>query len=421
MPLGLRPSARVNHEQTGVKSMRKQLCLGFLGFLYASAAAWAQGPATSEIAAIRAEIAQLSMRLERLEQGQAAAVPAAAAAPVVEQNLAAVQPAVRFSGDLRYRHEAINEEGVAERQRQRIRARFGVTADITQDLRVGLTLATGADDPVSANQTLDGGFNRKTFGVDRAFFAWQASDDLSITGGKMANPFFRPGAHHLIFDNDLNPEGLALRYELGSWFTNFAGLWVEERGAADDSILLGTQVGYRGTLQSGARVTAGMGYYDYRNTQGQTPFYDGAANGNRLDVANRYLHDFNEAELFAELGLKVAERPLTVCADLVRNTEATDADSGFALGASFGEVSRPRTWRVSYAYQDLEADAVIGIFTDSDFAGGGTDGKGHVFDFNYGLRERLTLGFRYFLNERGSDLGNEHDYNRLQADVNFAY
>jgi hypothetical protein len=117
----------------------------------------------------------------------------------------------------------------------------------------------------------------------------------------------------------------------------------------------------------------------------------------------------------------LAERPFTVFADFVRNARASDADSGFALGASFGEVSRPGTWRASYAYQDLDADAVIGIFTDSDFAGGGTDGKGHVFELNYGLRERLTLGVRYFLNRRGADSGNERDYNRLQADVNFAY
>ena len=74
-----------------------------------------------------------------------------------------------------------------------------------------------------------------------------------------------------------------------------------------------------------------------------------------------------------------------------------------------------------YAYQDLEADAVIATFTDSDFGGGGTDGKGHVIELNYALRDRWTLGFRYFLNERGADADNEHDYNRLQADVVFAY
>jgi hypothetical protein len=400
--------------------MRNRFGLAFFGLLCGAAAAWAQPSSTNEIAAIRSEIGRLAERLERLEQAQARSIDEPPPASV-EQPPAAAEPALRFSGDLRYRHESINEDGEAERHRHRVRARFGVTADVTEDLRVGLVLATGEDDPVSANQTLDGGFNRKTFGVDRAFFTWQATDALSFSGGKMANPFFRPGGHHLIYDGDLNPEGLTLRYTFGAWFTNFAGLWVEERSSADDSILLGGQFGYRDTLDGGARLTAGVSYYDYLETRGQTPFYDGTGNGNRLDLAGDYLNDFNELELFAELNLTVAERPLTVFADLVSNSEANGADTGFALGASFGEISRPGSWRVGYAYQDLEADAVIATFTDSDFAGGGTDGQGHVFEFNYGLRERWTLGLKYFLNERGSDAGNEHDYNRLQADVSFTY
>jgi hypothetical protein len=296
-----------------------------------------------------------------------------------------------------------------------------MTADVNDDVRVGLTLATGDDDPVSANQTLDGGFDRKTFGVDRAFFTWRATDSLSITGGKMETPFFRPADHHLIFDRDLNPEGLALRYGFGDWFVNYAGLWVEERADADDSILLGGQFGYRGALGGGRRLTAGVSYFDYLETQGQTPFYDGSGNGNRLDAAGNYLNDFNELELFAELTMNAGVRPLTLFADFVRNTEAGDADTGFALGMLLGEVTRPGTWQIGYAYQDIEADAVVATFTDSDFAGGGTDGKGHVFEWSYGVRDRWVLGLRYFLNERGADAGAERDYNRLQADVSFAY
>jgi hypothetical protein len=385
---------------------------------------------SSEIAAIRAEIAALSARLERLEQTTASAgaapapAPAAAApAPVVVEPrvAAAVAPNVRLSGDLRYRHESIDEEGEAERQRQRIRARFGVTADVADNVRLGLTLATGEDDPISANQTLDTGFSRKSIGVDRAFFSWAATDELTFTGGKMANPFYRPGNHHLIYDNDLNPEGLALRYNRDNWFANYAGLWVEERAAADDSIMLGGQLGYRQTLDGGVRVTAGVGYYDYLQTQGQTPFWNGDAVGNRVDAAGNYLNDFNIAQLFGELGFRAGELPLTVFADYALNTEADDADTGFAIGASVGEVTGPRTWRIGYAYQDLEADAVIGTFTDSDWAGGGTDGKGHVVELNYGFRDRLVFGLRYFLNDRGENAGNERDYDRLQADVQFNY
>ena len=391
----------------------------------------AQPSASAEVAAIRAEIAALSARLERLEQTTASAGAAPAAAPsaaapatpvVVEPRVAAaVAPNIRFSGDLRYRHEAINEEGLTERERQRIRARFGVTADVASNVRVGLTLATGNDDPVSANQSLDTGFSRKSIGVDRAFFSWAATEQLTFTGGKMANPFYRPGNHHLIYDNDLNPEGLALRFTAGNWFANYAGLWVEERAAADDSIMLGGQLGYRHALDGGMRITAGVGYYDYRATQSQTPFWDGAAAGNRLDAAGRYLNDFNIAQLFGELNLKAGERPLTLFADYALNTEADDFDAGFALGAALGEVTRPGTWRIGYAYQDLEADAVIGTFTDSDWSGGGTDGTGHVVEFNYGFRDRLVFGFRYFLNDRAGNAGNEHDYNRLQADVQFNY
>lgn len=394
----------------------------------------AQSNNRSEIAAIRAEIAALSARLERLEQATGApaeaAAPAAsplpsatvAVAPETDARVsAAVPPNVRFSGDLRYRHESINEEGQAERQRQRIRARFGVAADVAENVRLGLTLATGGDDPVSANQSLDTGFSRKPIGVDRAFFTWAATDELTFTGGKFANPFYRPGNHHLIYDNDLNPEGLALRYARGNWFANYAGLWVEERAAADDSIMLGGQFGYRGTRNDGGRFSVGASYFDYRDTQGQTPFWNGDAAGNRLDVTGHYANDFNLAELFGDLTFKPGERPFTVFADYVVNTAADDRDNGFALGASLGEVTRAGTWRVGYIYQELRADAVIGTFTDSDWAGGGTDGKGHIVEFNYGFRDRLVFGFRYFLNDRGQDVGNEHGYNRMQADVQFNY
>jgi len=418
--------------------MRNNLAAGLIAASFSFAAPVLAQPSNStEIAAIRAEIAALSARLERLEQATAVpavtAAPAPAASPTPSGTVAvapqatdarvaaAVPPNVRFSGDLRYRHESINEEGQAERQRQRIRARFGVTADVAENVRVGLTLATGGDDPVSANQSLDTGFSRKPIGVDRAFFTWAATDELTFTGGKMANPFYRPGSHHLIYDNDLNPEGLALRYARGNWFANYAGLWVEERAAADDSIMLGGQFGYRGMLNEGARVTVGASYFDYLDTQGQTPFWNGDAAGNRIDAAGNYLNDFNLAELFGDVTFKPGQRPLTVFADYVVNTEADDLDTGFALGASLGEVTRAGTWKVGYVYQELRSDAVLATFTDSDWAGGGTDGKGHVVEFNYGFRDRLVFGFRYFLNDRGQDVGNERDYNRLQADVQFNY
>src|SRR5687768_7339452 len=142
--------------------MRSTLSAAAVATILAFGMPTAAQPAGAEIAAIRAEIAALTARLDRLEQGAAPAVTAADAPRVVEPRVEeAAAPNLRFSGDLRYRHEAINEETESERHRHRIRGRFGVTADVADNVRLGLTLATGGDDPVSANQTLDTGFSRK--------------------------------------------------------------------------------------------------------------------------------------------------------------------------------------------------------------------------------------------------------------------
>jgi hypothetical protein len=387
----------------------------------------AQGGTSAEIAAIRAEIAVLMQRLDRLEQGDAGSAPSVQPEAQLAQRVVALEQAagvsdrIELSGDFRYRHESINDDASVERHRQRIRARVGLDAAITEDIEFGLVLATGGDNPVSGNQSLEGGFTRKSIGIDRAFVDWSVNDRVNISAGKMRNPFFRPGGHYLIWDSDANPEGLALSYDTGTWFANIGSFWVEERSGSDESLLLGSQFGQRGSFGNDMRYTVGVSYLDYRNTQGQTPFYDDSGQGNRLNVAGNYLNDFNNVELFGQVDMTLGQQPLRLFADYVENTEGTGADTGFAFGAFYGDMSGRGTWEFGYAYQDLQADAVIATFTDSDFAGGGTDGKGHVFEFGYGLADRWSLGVTYFLNERGADAGNERDYNRLQADINFRY
>ena len=72
-------------------------------------------------------------------------------------------------------------------------------------------------------------------------------------------------------------------------------------------------------------------------------------------------------------------------------------------------------------YQDLEANAVVGAFTDSDFAGGTSDGSGHTLRAGYTFSGGWNLATRYIIGDRGRAAGNERDYNRLQADINFRY
>jgi hypothetical protein len=373
--------------------------------------ATAQPASTDSPEALRAEIEALRDRLDALDASSEA------------------DDRLEFSGDLRFRHETINDDAAStERNRQRIRARLRMNADLSDDLTVGFTLATGASNPVSANQSLDGGFSRKDIGFDRAFFGWDVNEQLNLTGGKMGLPFFRPGGHHLIFDSDLNPEGLFMEYDGSNVFANIGGFWVEERSSGDDAILFSLQSGYQGSLGDNAELTVGLSYYDYRDTQGFAPFYrENNGQGNTTidldpnDGIVNLVNDYNLAELFAEVEFEAGGQPLRVFLDYVENTEASSFDTGYALGFRWRSASNPGDWEVGWSYEDLEADAVVAAFTDSDFGGGGTDGKGHVLRGAYRLRSNVRLNGTYFLNEAGAAAGNERDYKRLQLDISFMF
>jgi hypothetical protein len=372
-----------------------------VSFALLASLASAQPPSPPTTEELRAEIDALRARLDELDESTDA------------------QRQIEFSGDLRYRHETINDDAATtERNRHRIRARFGMDADLGEDLSVGIVLATGASNPVSANQSLDGGFTRKDIGFDRAFFAWDINDELTMRGGKMGIPMFRPGGNHLIFDSDLNPEGLFLGYDGASVFANIGGFWVEERGSAPDAILYALQGGYRMMIGGDAELAIGLSYYDYKNTRGYEPFYLGEPQGNTVDLTGNLINDYNLAEIFAQVELEAGGQPLRLFFDYVENTEASQLDTGFALGARWRSASNPGDWEVGWAYEDLEADAVVATFTDSDFIGGGTDGKGHILRAAYRLRNNVRLNGTYFLNETGA---NDVDYNRLQLDITFMF
>jgi len=113
----------------------------------------------------------------------------------------------RFSGDMRVRGENFNQEGVPDRNRARVRARFGVDGRLGEDFVAGIYVATGSlGDPTTTNETLTNFFDRKTIGLDRAYVTYNpvAAKWLSLTGGKFAFPWTRTS---LTFDPDINPDG----------------------------------------------------------------------------------------------------------------------------------------------------------------------------------------------------------------------
>ena len=410
--------------------MRSAHSILVIALSLAVASLHAQAVPQEEVAQLKARIALLEERLARIEASVNGGVEADSESQVQRQ-VAIPPPRVEvpswtqglgLDGDLRYRHETIDDDAILVRHRHRIRARLNAIATVNENMEAGFGLSTGGIANDSGNQTLDEGFSRKPVGVDLAYFDWRLSESLNLVGGKMANPFFRPGSYHLLYDADLRPEGLALKVTSSAFFANASAFWAEERGAGPDTMWYGLQAGYRGTPASGVSLTAGASLHELSHSQGRSPLFTPLnGQGNQLDANGNYRYGFSQVEVFGQLRLDLSGHPMTMFVDYVTNTAAEQFADGVALGVDYLRASELGTWHLAYVYQDLEANAVVGAFTDSDFAGGTSDGSGHTLRAGYSFPRGWNLALRYIIGDRGEAAGNLRDYNRLMADVNFSY
>ena len=331
---------------------------------------------------------------------------------------------VSFYAQLRLRHEDIDEEGRpdANRDRERGMARFGIKADVHDKVKLVFGLATGGDNPVSRNVTGDGGFTSKEIGLEFFYADWEATDSANIYAGKMKNPLFRAGKVPLIWDGDLNPEGVAASYSSDMLFGTLAGFSVEERSGEDDSVLYAAQAGLRFGVGELSKLTVGLGYFAYTNTIGNEPFYDGDPNGNTVDVNGNLVFDYENTEAFAQFDTKIGSWPLQLYGQYTVNNEVDREDTAYAFGATIGSSKKKGNMQFSWIYQDIEADSVIGTFNDSDFGGGGTDSRGHRIKGKYMLTDNINFAGTLFLNKvDGFQGGVERDFTRIQLDLEFKF
>jgi len=402
---------------------------------------------------LREQLAAVSQRLDELAaenaELRAAQEQSATAISDVETTVTKIQPTdapatvdgwtdrVKLDGDFRYRYERIDLEGSDTRSRSRIRARINVKAEVADNIEVGFGLATGGEDPVSTNQTLGGGGTSKGVSLNLAYINWEASEGLHLIAGKFKNPLSRVGGQPLTWDGDWTPEGLALKYRRDWFFANAIGNYFEsDSGKSNDNFSWGGQIGASGSLGS-VELTGGLGYYSIP-TQGETTTFGdpsdpgdffgntaiepgGLACGTTADVECVYAYDYLLTQVFAEAKFDIGEWPAVVFMDFVNNSDPSDNDTGWTLGTTLGQARDRGQMQFTYYYADKEADSMLGLVTDSDFGGGGTDSKGHWLQFNYGVNKSWTIGAQYFINEVDLASGSKSDYNRLMIDMQWKW
>ncbi len=341
---------------------------------------------------------------------------------------------IRFKGDLRLRNENIAQQRVvrvdattaavedaADRNRTRVRARFGFDAAVTDGVKASFQLASGSDaDPRSTHQTFGNDATKKSIWIDQAYVDWRmpwlAGSDLLL--GRMKYPFWRPG-QSLFYDGDVNPEGVALTLDRGRLFGSLYGFALWENGPSnpaqvtEDTFMAGLQAGLKFPL-FGGETRAALHYYDVTGAQGFNPFALGSANGNTTVAAalpgtttatQVLLYDYDVVMASVEMGLAVGALPLSLWADLARNVasdvdDGDDGDTAYGVGAVLGKAGSAKTWEIGVSYQSIGRDALFAQFIDSDFGDGIADAEGWVLKAGYAPVKNFTINGTYLLNER---------------------
>lgn len=374
---------------------------------------------------------------------------------------------ISFAGDFRLRYEgnffdegnypffpdvnAINQAGgvtttdgfpllnsTVDRTRYRYRARLGINAQLSDQVFMGITLASGSDSgAVSTNETLGDYFNKDDIWIDKAYLRYEPIKGVALIGGRMPNPFYTTD---LVWDPDINPEGVALDGEHAfgplSVFGTVAYLPLQERELdGDDRYLYAGQLGAKYALGDSVNVTAAAAYYNFENIQSLRNPPEGSrindytapphlAKGNSIfnmrtdgtttlaglasdfdilnitgaveytgfdDLVVRLTGDYAQNLAYDQQEIETLQAEATV----------PSGDVAWQVRADFGTKSRRRRgdWSVGAAYKHIETDAVLDIFTDSDFGLGGTDVEGYILKGEYAVADGATLNLTWLSSE----------------------
>ncbi|WP_165456782.1 putative porin [Aquabacterium lacunae] len=309
------------------------------------------------------------------------------------------------------------------RDRERLRMRLGVTARVSDEVGVGIRLATGsATDRVSTNQTLGQNFNKYQLMVDRAFIrltplaGLNQPYGLDLSFGRIPNPWF---STDMVWSENLNFEGAAVS---GRWtnaddtfepFATVGAFPLRERRAPvqRERWLYGAQVGARFNLSPLSRFKVGLAYYEYQNIEGREeedwlvsgtdfvagPSYGQTAYGDALRQKGNTLYEISAAPVGVSdypvlFGLAHRFKPLVLTA-----SAQFDHFSPFNLLATAEYVRN-----TAFSQTDFRARA--GSRFDGVDAGGRRDGYhvklavGHL-DVREAGEWQLSLGYKHL----GSD------------------
>ena len=332
---------------------------------------------------------------------------------------------VMLTGNARFRYHYENAESRSgennDRSRWRYRIRLGSIYQFKESpysLGVQLETATSND---SNNANFGGFFDKSGSGmsVGRMYLNYKG-DDLNITFGKHASPFYMP---KMLWDGDLNIEGLSESISRGAW-TFTAGQYIIDEENESKETEGGQSVTDDALLMAQAKWTNGEGLVLapvlMATTGGNSNFSESGTFSGANSV--RYFHDFAVVGMPFEYGFKSGDGQKHKIfgawgANLKGDELVNDPDSPF-FGGSIGQSSKnqfanlgyqmgsakkagERQWSAEYRF--IEAGAYSPNLSDSDWAKGQVNQAGYVINYKQMFTDFFNLSVTYLVGDSIDD------------------
>lgn len=347
------------------------------------------------------------------------------AAPDVSQGLSGFE----WFGDLRLRYEAFHYDkpsfgrtpnsddrgGQDSRERLRYRVRFGFKKPINDWATAVVRLATGDSSAGNTtNNTLGSGDD---FDPDDIFINWAygiielpevGAVQSKLHAGKIPNPFmWKRGKDLLIWDGDFTLEGVGLLSEMKigegtRLFLNTGYFVADEETDSKDPKVVGLQLGAETSLADGVAAGLRASGYEWRGLD--TSFIVRSLEQGNLAGAFDSRARIGEVAGFLKLG-QSDRWPVLLYGTAVRNllADSTVHSSGvsvdeedFAWGAGVEVGSSSEWFKLGAGFFEVEANAVVAQFMDSDLFDGFTNRKGWIVYGSKKVARGTEVSFTFF-------------------------
>jgi len=322
---------------------------------------------------------------------------------------------LQLYGDLRLRGEldwnSLRPDGTFrdDRTRLRYRLRFGFEYRWGDQISFGARIRSGDPrDQQSPHSTLGREFESPGISIDKAFLKGNHKD-FWWWGGKNDFPFWKQ--NELFWDDDVNPEGLAVgsniklseRINLKPTASYFIVYSLGQKFNTDAS-LSALQLAFDFSLEK-MGITIASGYYRFNDLPRQS-------DGEGIGTLNYQ---------FINSGVKVALKtkfPVAIGADLMLNLENYSGDSlivasglesektGFVASLSLGKLQKKGDILFAYYYSYIQKYSVVDYFAQDDWVrwsysnSTGTRSsnfQGHEFRLAYAFGSGFNVVTRMYL------------------------